>query len=914
MIKILAIDDISDNLLSLKAILKDLFADAMVLTAQSGPIGIELAISENPDVILLDIVMPGMDGFQVCQELKKSELVRNIPVVFLTALKGDKENRIKALEYGAEGFLSKPIDETELTAQIRAMVKIKKANTEKQEENLNLNRLVIERTKALETELAERRQTEKLLQESEFFFRESQSAAFIGSYQFDLVKNQWSSSEILDQIFGIDTKYNRNLEGWSDLIHPEDQMMMDEYFAHEVVEKKIPFRKEYRIIHQSSGETRWVLGLGKLTYDELGNVTQMIGTIQDITWRKQQEEKLQETHELNRSLLQTVPYGMEIVDEEGNVLFMNESMERMVGLERSGKKCWELNRDDKIQCRDCPLVTGFEIGKTKYYETSGVLGGKTFLISHTGMVYKGRKAMLEIFQDVTEKKVVEQKVKLLAHSLESINECVSVTDNDDMIIYINKSFTHTYGYTKEELIGQHTSLLRPPEIANAHIREILPITIEGGWRGEIMNRKKDGTLFPISLSTSVIKDDHDEPIALIGVATDITEMRKSREELISAKEKAEESNRLKTAFLNNMSHEIRTPMNHIMGFSSLMAEAECKEKDDFAAIVLSSSNQLLSLIEKVILLSRLQSERAEINNHPFVLYDMVTHVAESFQPECLRKHIVILANIPPELKQLTISSDSEKIRQILENLLSNAVKYTQHGTIEIGFNIVEKIHEFSQRKQQQIIKFHVRDTGFGIPLHEQSKIFDSFYRTDQAMSNAIGGTGLGLSIVKELVKSLNGNISVNSTPGEGSNFSFTIPLITAESIIQLENSILTPRRTLKEMVLLIADDEPINFLYLEVMLKNLVSRIDHAYNGRQAVEMAEREHYDLVFMDLKMPEMNGYDATRIIKQQHPEITIIAQTAYASPEDEEKAIQAGCDDFIAKPLKKSLLLETLLKYS
>ena len=251
-------------------------------------------------------------------------------------------------------------------------------------------------------------------------------------------------------------------------------------------------------------------------------------------------------------------------------------------------------------------------------------------------MFQGKKAMLEIFQDITEKKEIEKRVNLLAHSLESISECVSVTDNNDIIIYVNKSFLHTYGYTADELIGQHISILRPMDIAMEHVRDILPETIDGGWRGEIMNRKKDGTLFPILLSTSIIKDD-DNPIALIGVAIDISEMRKSRMELIAAKEQAEESNHLKSAFLNNMSHEIRTPMNHIMGFSSLMAEAKGKEKDSYSEIILNSSNQLLTLIENVILLSRLQSEKPEANNQEFDPVVLVTNIVKMFNPDKLRE-------------------------------------------------------------------------------------------------------------------------------------------------------------------------------------------------------------------------------------------------------------------------------------
>ncbi len=651
----------------------------------------------------------------------------------------------------------------------------------------------------------------------------------------------------------------------------------------------------------------------------------------DITRRKHQEESLKQSNELNRSLIQTIPFGINIVDETGNILFMNDTLKKFATTRVPSQKCWEFYRDDKTQCPDCPLVMGITIGKTELYESSGVLGGRIFQISHTGMMFQGKKAMLEIFQDITEKKEIDKKVKLLAHSLESINECVSVTDNQDTIIYVNQSFVNTYGFSKEELIGQNTNILRAPENTHPHARDILPLTKEGGWKGELINRKKDGTQFPISLSTSVIKDDEDNPVALIGVATDITETRRSRNELIAARDRAEENNRLKTAFLNNMSHEIRTPMNHIMGFSSLMSEAECSEKDAFAAIIQNSSNQLLSLIENVILLSRLQSERPAVNNQVMGTKEFVSNLGEIFRSECMLKNLELQYRIPDLYQDLTIQADAEKLRQIMVNLISNAVKYTDSGSITIGFNVLEAKHSAIEARHalsqlhttaskhalslhEPYLQFFVKDTGFGIQTAEQSQIFDSFYRTEKAMSLAIGGTGLGLSIVKELVKSVNGTIHVESEPGNGSTFYFTIPLVSTESSPESAkpNFIFQPK--MEDMVLLIADDEHMNFLYLEILLKNLVKRIDHASNGRQALEMVSKQHYDLIFMDLKMPEVNGYDATKIIKQQQPEVTIIAQTAYSSPEDEEKALMAGCDDFISKPIKKSLLLEKLQKYS
>ncbi len=903
MTTILAIDDNPDNLISLKAIIHDSFPASTIFTAQNGPEGIKLAIENNPDVILLDIIMPVMDGFEVCQRLKSDERVSNIPVVFLTALGGEKRSRIRALEVGADAFLSKPIDEAELTAQIRAMVKIKAAQEQKLDEKLRLEKLVAERTAALETELNERKRMEESLRESEYFFKESQHAAFIGSYNFNLISNYWTSSEVLNEIFGIEGNYDKTMQGWLGIVHPEDRTTMESYFNEEIVAQRKTFNREYRIIRKSDDEVRWVLGLGKLTFDDQGNIVSMIGTIQDITERKQAENELHQSNQLNRSLLQTIPFGMDIVDEFGNLLFISDNLKKHLQTDHLGKKCWELYRDDRTQCATCPLVKGIKVGETDLYESYGVLGGKTFQISHTGMMYQGKKAMLEIFQDITEKKEIEKKVRLLAHSLESISECVSITDSDDLIVYVNKSFLHTYGYNKGEVIGQHTCMLRPGKIATENVRDILQQTIEGGWRGEIMNKKKDGTLFPILLSTSIIKDDNDAQIALIGVALDISEMRQAREELIRAKEQAEEGNRLKTAFLNNMSHEIRTPMNHIMGFASIMTEAQGSEKDAYAEIILNSSNQLLTLIEDVILLSRLQSEKTAISVREFSPEMLITNTISMFNSGNTGSTVPLNIRIPSGQPYLTVYSDNEKIKHILTNLVSNAIKYTFEGSIELGFEVFP-----------EEITFYVKDTGIGIPVKEQQHIFESFYRGDQALSLVIGGTGLGLSIVKELVRALNGRLNLESEPGKGSCFSFTIPYVQSPDGKYSESGFAKPHKPMKELILLVADDEEVNFLYLEILMKNSVMRMDHAINGKVAVEMIRKDKYDIILMDLKMPEMDGYEATRILKQEFPLMPVIAQTAYTSAEDKEKAKLAGFDDFISKPINKDAIMDLILKYS
>ncbi len=904
MIKVLAIDDNEDNLISLKAIIQDAFPDSTLFTATNGADGIELAITRDPDVILLDIIMPDIDGFEVCRQLKSDERVLNIPVVFLTALGGDMRSHIKALEVGAEAFLSKPIDVYELTAQIRAMVKIKTAYEEKRDEKVRLKKLVFERTEALEKELIERKRAEEAVKKSEERFRRISSSISDISYSCKIDTNGYT---IIDWLYGATEK----ITGYS----------IDEIFAMKcwgkiVIDDDFTIFKSHILdllpgttdscqlrLKKKDGSIVWVQATAECVKEhEDTKFTVLYGGLVDITKQKLADESLQEINRLNKSLLQTIPFGMDIVDEFGNILFINENLAKYFDDNVIGHKCWMLYRGDQKQCVECPLFKGIEIGETDLYESVGILGEKTFQISYTGMVFQGKKAMLEIFQDITEKKEIEKRVNLLAHSLESISECVSVTDNNDIIIYINKSFIHTYGYTADELIGQHISMLRPANIAMEHIRDILPETIDGGWRGEIMNRKKDGTLFPILLSTSVIKDDNDHPIALIGVAIDISEMRRSRMELIAAKEQAEESNHLKSAFLNNMSHEIRTPMNHIMGFSSLMVDAKGEEKDSYAEIILNSSNQLLTLIENVILLSRLQSEKLEANNQEFSPVVLITNIVKMFNPDKQKNNITLNVRIPEEYSDLSVSSDLEKIRQIMINLTSNAIKYTFEGFIELGFEY-----------QPESIKFYVKDSGIGIPFPEQQKIFDSFYRSEQTTSLAIGGAGLGLSIVKELVGTLNGTLGLESEPGNGSCFYFTIPLEQSDTQKQETQSARIAHQPMEEMTILIADDELINFQYLDILLKNRVRKLDHAYNGKKAVEMAAKYSYNMILMDLNMPEMDGYQATKKLKQNFPSIPIIAQTAYATTEDIEKAMLAGCDDFIAKPIKKEVLIEMIQKY-
>ncbi|MEI7423677.1 MAG: PocR ligand-binding domain-containing protein [Prolixibacteraceae bacterium] len=549
------------------------------------------------------------------------------------------------------------------------------------------------------------------------------------------------------------------------------------------------------------------------------------------------------------------------------------------------------NALDNLIKRDVPYNVEFKI---ECFDT-----GEIKDIHSTAYYDREQGVVLGLIQDVTEKKEIERLVNLLAHSLESISECVSIADTEDRIIYVNESFLNTYGYKLDELIGQHISIVRPPELKDYQVRNFLTKTVEGGWRGEIMNKRKDGSFFPILLSSSAIKDENGKLIAMIGVALDITEMRKNRDELIEAKQRAEENNRLRFALLNNMSHEIRTPMNAIMGFSELMKEADEEEKNAYAEIIHNSSDQLLSLIDDVILLSRLQSEKMPLQISEFSPSKLIAEICMMFNHPNLSKGLHIREKTPFKYRNLMINADFNKIRQVLTNFLSNAVKYTSDGHIEVGFEV-----------NNSQIGFFVSDTGMGISKHELQLIFDAFYRGEQAISMAIRGTGLGLNIAKELIDIMGGKIGVESELDKGSRFYFNIPLEQSYPDVQ---GTLAKRSNIidkEKLSILIVDDEFYNIHYLKTVLKGKVQCVDLAINGKEAIEKVRSKKYDLILMDLKMPVMGGLEATKILKAEFPELPVVVQTACAFPEEKELALNAGCDGYIVKPITRDKMFDVI----
>ncbi len=374
--------------------------------------------------------------------------------------------------------------------------------------------------------------------------------------------------------------------------------------------------------------------------------------------------------------------------------------------------------------------------------------------------------------------------------------------------------------------------------------------------------------------------------------------------LKEAKQRAEESDKLKTSFLHNLSHEIRTPMNAITGFSQMLNKTGLsKEKiDSFISIIQSNSNQLLAIVNDILTISSLETKQEKTVKETVDINLVMMDLLNEFRPKAAQKKISILASAPPLLAEMKILTDKAKLTQVIQKLIENAIKFTSEGTVEIGYNLVDETTEAK-------LEFFVKDTGTGISKSLHNKIFDRFCQAEEGLSRTYGGTGLGLSISRGFVELLGGKIWVKSEPGKGSVFYFTIPYLPAN-----ERTDIQPKKLKNHIsTVLVAEDETYNYLYIEECLTNLGFHTIHAKDGSEAVEKCcDNESIDLILMDIKMPDMDGATAARIIKKTHPHIPIIAQSAYALDHEVEQYRQIF-DDYLVKPIREEKLRQTVMSY-
>jgi PAS domain S-box-containing protein len=556
------------------------------------------------------------------------------------------------------------------------------------------------------------------------------------------------------------------------------------------------------------------------------------------------------------------------------------------------------------------LITFAKDHHSEYLETL-----KTPFFIHDELV-----GVLGIGRNITERKNAElellkakEKVEESEGKFKNLYEALSTAYliiKDGVCVECNEAALTIYGVkSKDEIIGKPPTEFSPEfqpnniKSTDEAIRQT-QIAFERGFHTfEWLGMRKNKELFynEVSLKKFYYKNE----LYLQCLTTDITLRKKVEDELIKAKEKAEESDKLKTAFLQNMSHEIRTPLNAISGFSGILNKPDLSEekRKNFVSIIQSSSKQLISVVTDILTISSLETRQEKANLNKTVINKILADLHAVFNQQAISQNVSLYLKQQLNDEQSEIYTDKTKLTQLLSNLLSNALKFTHEGFVEFGYTLVETLHATS-------LQFYVKDSGIGIKSEFQEKIFERFRQADNSINKLYGGTGLGLSISKAFVELLGGKIWVQSEFEKGSTFYFTIPYKPVKEI-NINTSSAKQNEHFKTII--VAEDEEYNFLLIKELLDDYDLKLIHTKNGNETVETFKANPIiDLILMDIKMPIMTGYEAARIIKSIKPDLPIVAQTAYAL-QHERAQFKEIFNDYIVKPINEDDLKQIVMKY-
>jgi PAS domain S-box-containing protein len=638
------------------------------------------------------------------------------------------------------------------------------------------------------------------------------------------------------------------------------------------------------------------------------------------------DEPLQAERRWLQTLVDAIPASVYLQTQDHRIVFANRHFHETFG-DPAGRACYEVFHRRDRACRRCLTMDFLRDHRRAEWEWTTETG-KTHLIHVTPVVGRdGQSAVLEVMIDITERRQIEdalraseQRYRLLA---ENVRDVIWASDLELNWTYISPSVETLTGFTPDEVMQRSVDELVTAETAESARSTLADKFLEAMADPTVLDRpvcmqaeffRKDGSTFWAEVNANVVKDAAGQPVGITGITRDISSRKAAETELNRAKQLAEAANRAKSEFLANMSHEIRTPMAAIVGYVELLRD-QCqaggalnrRDVGESCETVLRNADHLLQIINDILDLSQIEAGVVGTELIPCDLRRLVAEVVDLMRLRASKKGLAVVTEFDEAVPRRVLS-DPTRMRQVLINLVGNAVKFTEAGRIAIRASRVDG--------PEPSLRLTVSDTGIGIEAAHIERLFRPFTQVDSSSRRRYGGTGLGLSISKRLVEMLGGRIDVRSAPGQGSDFIVTLPLgePAADDDPRTDAPVAfePPRAmaSLQDCSILLAEDGVDNQRLISIVLGKAGARVTVVDDGLAAMDeaMAPDSSYDIVLMDMQMPVLDGYESTRRLRAAGYDRPIIALTANAMNSDRRECLEAGCDDHVAKPVKRQVLVD------
>jgi PAS domain S-box-containing protein len=1024
-VRILLVDDKKENLLSLEIALAN--EGYSFVNASSGREALKILLREQDfAIILMDVQMPGMDGFETAELIRQSERLKHVPIIFLTAALNAPDHIFKGYKAGAVDYMLKPISSQILKAKVAVFIDLYKMNRKLIEQGEYLKSLNRKLGKYSDDLLRINQELEsfsysvshdlraplraidgfsQLLEQGYNERLDDEGKRFLNIIKYNSVK----MGKLIDALLAF-THLGRNEfeKKEIDMNELTENLLLDinrtiKHHAKIELKQLPPAKCDAGLMHQvmfnlisnaikySSKKENPVVEIGSYAdkeygivyyvkdngagfsmdhYNKLFGVFQRLHSVEEFEgtgiglamahriiskhggriWAEGKEGEgatFYFTPKQGGEQVSLLPQPKSIGDWEWNIarnaftwsdelyniygLIPGETkitFEKMIQLSHPAEKDHIRKNIAEAKRTHEPLDFYHRILRPDNSERTLHVRGKVFT-DESGTVVK----IIGTEQDVTEQLLKEKMDELAMAATKSTNSVI-IADKNGKIQWVNEGFEKLTGYTLDEVRYTNGEVLRKgiPTGLSPHSQFYKSmVTNKESVVYEGKNYSKSGSEYWVITTLTPMFGKNGEVERIIAIDSDITQRKKMEEDMIlanqiaehslrkgnkalndlmKAKKEVEESMKVKEQFLTKMSHEIRTPMNAIMGLTEILLEGNVSsEQKEYLEAVKISSDNLLTVINDILDFSKLESGKVSLESVPFKLSEIIEGVILTMRLSATRKGIELSYTIDEKIPSL-ISGDPFRLRQILLNLISNSVKFTEKGSVKIDAGLI------GENENSCMIRFCISDTGIGIPENLLSTIFESFTQASNETSRKYGGTGLGLTIVKQLVELQDGSINVESEMGKGSEFIARLPFQKCDQSTIPVNSAMSkePFQAIGPLRILLVEDNEMNQMVAQKVLSKWGFKTDVAANGKIGIEKIAAGEYDLVLMDIQMPEMDGYETTRYIRENmavpKSAIPIIAMTAHAIVGEAEKCISLGMDDYISKPFNQKMLYEKI----